>query len=243
MKDRLFAGFLVLMAALPVSALAAAQDLVVYSRMSERLLVGLAGMLSLWMGYNLFRVVGQTKSAAADAAISSASTDTRASANGGIEGRVGELISVKMWDVGPGLYFALFGSALLAYVLFSRVDIRIPAVAADSNVSEPAAEVNLAIPGLTVEQSISRITTVVRAIRSLENITPGDSSQNAKDQQARATQNLVNSLPQLLDVGFGKGASATYERLLVLTPAERQKASASDRKTFEAVNAALNNGV
>lgn len=223
-------GVLTLLAS--VDAHASTQDLIAYSRIAERLLVGLAGALSLWMGYRLFRVVGETKAPGAAA-------DTTRPPGGGIEGNIGEFVRLKMWDVGPGLFFALFGSGLLAYVLFSQVEIKLPPEG-----SKPETIVKWNIPGLTPEQGSQKVTTVVRSIRTLQDINlSGDASQEAKVRQATAIENLVQSIPQLVDVGFGESAYAVYEKLLVMTPAEREKASEVDRKKFESVNAALNGKV
>jgi hypothetical protein len=220
-------------------ALSSTQDLVAYSRVGERLLVGLAGALSLWLGYRLFRVVGEASTPLAGPL-------TPGQAGGGIEGNIGKYVRLKMWDVGPGLFFALFGSCLLAYLLFSDVKIAVETGQSDkAEVSQKTrTTIKWNIPGLTPEQNSERIAAIVRAIRSLQDVglSADASSSDAKNRQANAITTLVQSIPQLVDAGFGPGAYAIYERLKV-NPSDREKASDADRQKFDAVSATVNSGI
>jgi hypothetical protein len=252
--SRLVFGVLVLTASSLIEANAATYDLIAYSRIAERLLVVLAGILSLWMGFRLFQiasaitptVAGQTPQAAPDGPLR---------AGGGIEGNIGDFVRVKLQDAGPGHFFALFGSGLLAYVMFSQLQITLP-------VTEPAkvetqqdqhltaresnsvVNVKFAIPGLTPEESAAKIMIVVRAIRTIQDTKlTGDISKEGKDREAVALANLVQSTRYLVVVGFGEGAYTTYERLLILAPEDRAKTSEKDQKIFKTIYSALNEGI
>jgi hypothetical protein len=229
-------------------AFAATEDLVVYSRMGERFLVTAAGVLSLVLGYKLFRVVGAAAPAlrslrragpdntAGGPAASQANEQVTDVSGAGFEGSIGQFVSVKMSDAGPGLFFALFGAVLLGYVMFSHIDIDTKdAGGGDTHLA-------MALPPIGLENR-AKIKTVVAAIRQLQNIQSGGITQNVDSERAKAIENLGNSIPDLIDFGFGAGGYATFTRLLVMTNDQRKLQPANDLNTFNAVNALLNNGV
>jgi hypothetical protein len=235
-KFKLFCAVLLFLGlAASVDAQASTQDLIAYSRISERLLVALAGALSLWLGFRLFRSASEGEK-----------TSRR---QGGIEGNVGKYLRIKMWDVGPGLFFALFGSGLLAYVLFSQVEVKLdstPQVNGEGTSADvrPQDVIKWNIPGLTAEQSKDRVTRIVRAIRTLQDIQrAGDAAPDRKSRADAALLNLGESIPALIDVGFGEGAYKAYTDLIALPPDERAKRPADARAKFDAVNAIINGGV
>jgi hypothetical protein len=242
------AGGLPILFTLPsTSAFAASEDLVVYSRMGERFLVTAAGVLSLVLGYKLFRVVGAAAPAlrslrragpdnAAGAADASRVNEQVTDVSGaGFEGSIGQFVSVKMSDAGPGLFFALFGAVLLGYVMFSHIDID------TKDAGGGDTKLAMALPPGGLENR-AKIKPVVAAIRQLQNIQSGGMTQNIDSERAKAVENLGNSIPDLIDIGFGAGAYATFARLLILTSDQRKLQPADDLSTFNAVHAVLNNG-
>jgi hypothetical protein len=231
-----------------MSAFAATEDLVVYSRMGERFLVTAAGVLSLVLGYKLFRVVGAAAPAlrslrpagpdnAAGGPAASLVNDQVTDAPGaGFEGSIGQFVSVKMSDAGPGLFFALFGAVLLGYVMFSHIDID------TKDAGGGDTKLAMALPPSWLENR-AKIKPVVAAIRQLQNIQSGGITQNIDSERATAIDNLGNSIPDLIDFGFGAGAYATFAKLMILTNDQRKLQPANDLSTFNAVHALLNNGV
>lgn len=230
-------------------AFAATEDLIVYSRIGERFLVTAAGVLSLILGYKLFRVIGAAvpplrslKSAgpnntAVGADVGQANEQVTGASGAGFEGSIGQFVSVKMSDAGPGLFFALFGAVLLGYVMFSHIDVD------TKDTGGRDVHVAMAMPPIAREDNRTKIKTVVTSIRQLQNIQSGGITQNVDSERAKAIENLGNSIPDLIDYGFGTGAYATFTRLLVMTNDQRDLQSNSDLSTYKAVNALLNNGV
>lgn len=75
----------------------------IFGRALERIALVAVAALSLWLGYRLFFVVPEP--------------------SGEIEGLAGESLSVRMKNVAPGTFFALFACALLAYVIANPVEL------------------------------------------------------------------------------------------------------------------------
>jgi hypothetical protein len=78
-------------------------DILVWGRVIERLLITLCGGLSLVLGWHLFKI-GVVNEQAAEL--------TKADA------------SVRLQKVGPGVFFALFGTAVLLYSLFNDLQLQ-----------------------------------------------------------------------------------------------------------------------
>ena len=155
----------------------------------------------------------------------------------GFEGNIGQFVSVKMSDAGPGLFFALFGAVLLGYVMFSHIDIDTKdAGGRDTHLA-------MALPPIALENNRTKVKTAVTSIRQLQNIQLGGITQNIDTERAKAIDNLVNSIPDLIDSAFGTGAYATFTKLLIMTDDQRKLQPTSDLSTYNAVNALLNNGV
>ena len=81
---------------------------VTFARTAERLMLVLAGMLAVWLGYRLF-----TQMPAAD------KSEGRLKLPGGV--------SIHLTRTGPGLFFALFGAAIIGYSVTRPFDLKIPA--------------------------------------------------------------------------------------------------------------------
>jgi branched-subunit amino acid transport protein len=81
---------------------------VILSRSAERVLLVLAGALAIYLGYRLFLAIP-----AAD------KSEGRISLPGGV--------SIFLTRIGPGVFFALFGCALIGYSVRQPIDFTIPA--------------------------------------------------------------------------------------------------------------------
>ena len=68
----------------------------------ERLLIVVFGGVSMLLGYRLFRITAQN--------------------TGQLIAKKGGHFSIQLSQIGPGVFFALFGSAVLAYALLRRAD-------------------------------------------------------------------------------------------------------------------------
>lgn len=80
---------------------------VILTRAAERVLLVLAGGLAIYLGYRLFAVIP-----AADR------SEGRISLPGGV--------SIFLTRIGPGVFFALFGCAIIGYSATKPVEFRIP---------------------------------------------------------------------------------------------------------------------
>lgn len=79
---------------------------IIILRFIERLAIVAAGASCMYLGYRLF--------------------DKAKEKQGKLEIKTGKSIALKMSDVAPGIYFCAFGTLLLAYSVFSRMDIHRP---------------------------------------------------------------------------------------------------------------------
>jgi len=85
---------------------------VVLTRAAERLLLVLVGAMAVYLGYNLFRQM----------------PNARKGANEG-EGKI-ELpggVSIFLTRIGPGVFFALFGFAVIGYSVTRPIQLNLPA--------------------------------------------------------------------------------------------------------------------
>lgn len=81
---------------------------VILSRSLERVLLVLVGALAIYLGYHLFVVIpGHDRS------------EGRIRLPGGV--------SIFLTRIGPGVFFALFGCALVGYAVSRPVDLKVPA--------------------------------------------------------------------------------------------------------------------
>jgi hypothetical protein len=228
---RAAAVFVVLMMS-SSTAFADAEELVIFSRIGERLLITLAGVLSLLLGYSLFKIIGTTATLAtppvAPASAGGAPAPPPAEAER-FEGSIGNIVSVKMGTSGPGLMFAFFGAALLAYVMFSHIDV-----------TASGEHIAMAVYKPPDGQNIDKVKPIVLAIRKLQNFQKSGAPGNADEERASAIQTLSGSIPNIIDFALGENSYATYTRLL--NPQDLASATERDRRTYELVNSIINDG-
>jgi branched-subunit amino acid transport protein len=84
---------------------------VVLTRATERILIVLVGALSIYLGYRLFKMIAPTRRHAADG-------ETKIELPGGV--------SIFLTRVGPGVFFALFGAALIGWAGTKPIEFNPP---------------------------------------------------------------------------------------------------------------------
>jgi hypothetical protein len=96
-------------------------DVLLLFRGVERIAVTCSGTLAIYLGYRLFRIVAEGEASA--------------------EAEYGKF-NFKMQKVAPGIFFALFGAAILIYSLVStaRLDVGLPASPAQTAAAESSVE-------------------------------------------------------------------------------------------------------
>ena len=130
------------------SALLASLDVVVLSRAAERILLLAVGALAIYLGYSLFRFMPSVNKA-----------EGKLELPGGV--------SIFLTRIGPGVFFALFGCAIIGYSVTKPVEFTLPTVAASgaaisySAVGQRDRPVNplrdIAISGLDPEVVVARL--------------------------------------------------------------------------------------
>jgi hypothetical protein len=191
-------------------------DFVIISRAFERLVIATAGILSLWMGYRLFRALSDwtpraprntathfTKSRSVTSVKRSGGPPMTAVGNvqGALEAKLGEAAALKLTNVGPGIFFAFFGVALLSYLLYTKVDVG----GIDNHVNF---ENPLVQPKSTKQQAAQ----LARAILTIERagLAPADNNQTKIANEA-ALGVVKNFIPNIIDSAFGQGAYRIFD--------------------------------
>jgi hypothetical protein len=114
---------------------------VTLSRAAERILLVLVGALAVYLGYSLFRHI-----------------PTANKAEGKLELPGG--VSIFLTRIGPGVFFALFGIAVLGYSVAQPVRLDLPNVAVLSGFgqrNEPPASASALIAGPEPERVVAKL--------------------------------------------------------------------------------------
>jgi branched-subunit amino acid transport protein len=96
---------------------------VILTRASERLLLVLVGAMAVYLGYSLFRHIPNARKGAQDG-----------------EGKI-ELpggVSIFLTRIGPGVFFALFGIAVIGYSVTKPIQLNLPAPVASAGTGASA---------------------------------------------------------------------------------------------------------
>jgi hypothetical protein len=235
---------------------AEASDFIVLARISERLIVAVSGAFSLWLGYKLFEAISQKQRRAIESAGSLAAqqiapaseSDARKSM---LEAKLGDLLSIKMSDVGPGIFFALFGSVVLGYVMYSAVDLNISNTSpkSDQASQQAATTSNVGIkfanpePGLRLGDK-EKVLEFVKAIRTLETYQiTANTTEAGQTKVAEALRSLSSSKGALIDLAFGSGNFTKYQLMKVKSPDELKKEPKEVQDFFYSIDGAINGGL
>jgi hypothetical protein len=209
-----------LCATLASSANAQSVDYVIYSRLAERLVVAGAGILCLWMGFQLFKLLNENRtellaSVATIAKDAANSPTTVPAAQSSFEAKLGEVLSVKMSQVGPGIFFALFGASLLGFVMYSSVKY---------SKTSGIEELLISAANPTARDTIKAqwVTNLIHAIAVVQTYEfGGQTTDAAKRKLSDAIANLRGSIPFLIDLAFGVGSYSRYQQAKGVPEAQR----------------------
>lgn len=159
------------------------------ARSLERLGIVAVSGVSIWAGYRLFRVV------------------TEARANAEIEGHG---VKLTMSQVGPGVFFALFGAIVLIYALASPIKVH----PKDSDGSATTGGVvydldNVNKPSYSGAMGAINRVRLLAAQAGMKSLTG-----NERKQLVSASENLAAAKNCLMDSEFGAGTFAEYQVIL-----------------------------
>jgi branched-subunit amino acid transport protein len=124
-------------------AILASLNAVILSRAAERILLVLVGALAVYLGYSLFRHMPSVNRA-----------EGKLELPGGV--------SIFLSRIGPGVFFALFGCAVIGYSVTKPVELAVPDALGVINYSglqagRPPSFHEIAIDGLDPEITVARL--------------------------------------------------------------------------------------
>jgi hypothetical protein len=130
---------------------------VVLSRATERILLVLVGALAVYLGYSLFLHIP---------------TANRSEGKIDLPGGV----SIFLTRIGPGVFFALFGVAVIGYSVTRPIQFTLPTVASasapvvfsglgETSASQPPAATAPSVPGLSPEVVVARLNGLLDSAR------------------------------------------------------------------------------
>src|SRR6266404_4227844 len=189
------------------------EEVFVYARAAERLLIVMAAIASLFMGWNLFRI-------------------------GVVQPQSGELKgkswSVKLQRCGPGIFFAVFGTAVLLWGIYSRFSVTDQP---DRQGSTASATKSISYFGggpeqlREIAQSINRVAASWSNERRCQEVNSDPVSKASRQATDRAIANLSALRDSWIRTTFGDGLEA-YKKVKE-TPSA---ASEAERRTYDAVS-------
>jgi hypothetical protein len=119
---------------------------VALARATERILLVLVGALAVYLGYSLFRHIPSVNKSEGKLALP-----------GGV--------SIFLTRIGPGVFFAFFGIAVIGYSVAQPVRLELPTVAVLSGFgqqnSQPASSASAVIAGLEPERVVAKLNGLV----------------------------------------------------------------------------------
>jgi hypothetical protein len=209
---------------LPELAMADSADypIVVVTRASERIVVVIAGVVALVLGYRLF---------------------DKAADLGALTAEVPQRIKLQMQRIGPGIFFALFGTAILIYVMSSNIDVSPP-----GPVGTTASALRFSSPVPEALSSKEKSAQVAHAIEVMKTFAAaGPQPQSKEDEQRRSDAiQLVESVQAgFVDFVVGSGAYGDWKIIHLqelAQPSFRTSLSSERRGKFDAVERVINEG-
>ena len=195
-------------------------------RFSERLIVAGSGVLALWLGFKLF-------SKAAD----------RASEAGTMVLSLGDRLKLQMESIGPGVFFALFGTAILIYVMSSQVQLNARLVLDDGKSVEQRVVMGaMSVKGLSPPEFAAQQAYAIKVLSQYA--TSGMTAPTPAGQQRlrTAVDELDGLMSTLVDTAVGeRGAYAYWKsvRPQESAPNFRNSLPNLDRERLEKVDKVL----
>lgn len=195
-------------------------DYLLYIRGAERLLIVISGLVSLVLGYGLFRLT-YTRGAKSEAEM--------VAKGGGFE--------LSMRNVWPGVFFAAFGMIILVASTLTKLSY--PADAG-APAGAPMANVSYQGGGLPPEDSMPRATKAIVAIDAVLRQEAGSGAASSPQRQALLAQ-LSAAQEGLVDVAYGKGSLEKFHDIAskARTPDEFARVPEKDRVFYEDLRSVL----
>jgi hypothetical protein len=190
----------------------------------ERLIIVLAAALSVWLGYRLFSLVVADR--------------------GSFDGKFGEW-QIKLQRIAPGVFFALFGAAILAFALNVPFEYK-PGTRNDSKGTGAVVGWSYSAGAVPPSEQM-RLTNVMTQITVLsrildKNVREGKFSQEDLDMIRITAPALLSYRDSMVDQAFGPGWKQKYFEIAAKTakdPTHIQQLSTEDRTNFLAIRSAL----
>lgn len=190
------------------------------ARAMERLMVVGGGILAIWLGYRLFSMVVADR--------------------GAFEAQSGKW-SVRLQRIGPGVFFALFGSGTLAFAISNPLTVTNPngdiLVASARYAGDAAAVVTEDSRAEDLVRAITLTTSYVTRSPILAELGPEDRG-ILNDQLSR----LSSYRQELIDSIYGAGTAEWYFETYQAErrdPATLERLSAEERQRYERIRGVM----
>lgn len=169
-------------------------------RMVERIMIALFGGLSIYLGYRLFLAVPFAEKSDGEFVIP----------------RIGKLTLAR---VGPGVFFALFGAAVLAFESFNPITFEeVESLVKSSASPEPTAVAGKRSDEAEAKKMENRIRTMKAAVEAIDGVQsalePGLDESRLRELKARlevAKKSVINLMQAELDGLLGRVAEAVKD--------------------------------
>ncbi len=230
LKKPLFQCFLFVLSATECLASPAwtLNESLVLARITERLLIICSGVLLLFLGYKLFAKVVEL---------------------GDLKAEVPRKFSFHMQRVGPGVFFALFGSSILLYSM--TADLNITSTSGNDtgvNPQDPITSLSFGMPqpeGVTREQNLARLIFNIEKLKlyAASDITIKSDRIKSEISDASIAVTLVQQ--SLVDQLFGTGSYSewkVYKQMLRLDPNSEAGMSDAQRKRVSTIDKVMRSG-
>ena len=192
-------------------------DYLLYIRGAERILIVISGLVSLILGYGLFRLT-YTRGGRSEAEMTAR--------GGGFE--------LSMKNVWPGVFFAAFGMIILVASVLTKVTVpNGPGVAAATNAPMASYQGG----GLPPEDSKTR---ALKAITAMDAVLAQEGT-NTTPNRVAIMSALSAAQSGLIDVAYGQGSLDRFNDIAskAKVPAEFARVTEKDRLFYEDLRSVL----
>jgi hypothetical protein len=209
---------------LPELAMADSADypIVVVTRASERIVVVIAGVVALVLGYRLF---------------------DKAADLGALTAEVPQKIKLQMQRIGPGIFFALFGTAILIYVMSSNIDV-VP-ISASEKTSQVLRFSGPVQEALSNREKSAEVAHAIEVMKTLVSAGPQPLTKEDERRRSDAVQLVENVQAGFVDQAVGTGAFGDWKVIHLQEAAQpnfRTTLSPDRLSKFDAVERVVNEG-
>lgn len=193
-------------------------DIVLFGRVVERLIVTISALLSIVMGWNLFRV----------GVVDAQSFDITKENNWGI----------RVSKIGPGVVFAALGAGILWVNLINPISLKfadgevIQALAGGDGKRTTGVVTSISLYGNQGAEGLE----IAKAINTLEqNLEAVESTEDRKTSSAKAMQIMIKIRDTIILTKFGAPALALYKSKSGIYQTHPEQLSEEDKNTIKAL--------